>query len=113
MYNVLYRTTVLAILLVYAGTADAFGSLRCKGRLVDVGDSAAEVLKLCGEPTRRVVTQVPVRAGTMTGFARFAGFATSEEWIYDRGWGKFPAVLHFDEGRIRHIDHLPHRSGDE
>ena len=112
MYGVLYKATVLAILLLCAGTADAHGSLRCKGRLIDVGDRATDVLALCGEPSRRVVTQVPVRAGTTSGFTRFAGFATSEQWVYDRGWGKFPAVLHVDEGEIRRIDHLSRRSGD-
>ena len=107
----MYRIAVLAVLLLYAGAADAYGSLRCKGRLIEVGDSAAEVTALCGEPSRRIVTEVPVRAGILTGFTRIAGFATSEQWIYDRGWGKFPAVLHFDHGKIRRIDYLPRRSG--
>jgi hypothetical protein len=112
MYDVLYKTTVLAILLLYAGTADAHGSLRCKGRIVDVGDSAAKVLALCGNPSGRTVTRVPVRAAVGTGFTRFAGFSISEQWVYDRGYGKFPAVLYLYEGRIRRIDYLPHRSGD-
>ena len=111
MYRVLSRLTVLAVLLAHAGAADAYGSLRCKGRFVDVGDTAEQVLALCGEPARRIVTYAPVRAGTLRGFTRFAGFASSERWIYDRGWGKFPAVLHFDDGVIRRIDHLPRRSG--
>ncbi len=113
MTAVLYRTAVLAILLLYGGTADAHGSLRCKGRIVDVGDTAAKVLALCGEPASRVVTTVPVRAAVQSGFTRFAGFATSEQWIYDRGYGKFPAVLFLDDGRIRRVDHLRRRSGDE
>ncbi len=107
----MYRMTVLAVLLLYAGAADAYGSLRCQGRLIEVGDSAAAVTALCGEPSRRIVTEVPVRAGTVTGFTRFIGFTTSEQWIYDRGWGKFPAVLHVDDGRIQRIDYLPRRSG--
>ena len=106
----MYNITVLAVLLLYAGAADAYGSLRCKGRLIDVGDSAAEVTELCGKPSKRIVTEIPVRAGILTGFTRFAGFTTSEQWIYDRGWGKFPAVLHFDDGRVQRIDYLPHRS---
>ncbi len=113
MIAVLYRTAVLTILLLCAGAADAHGSLRCKGRIVDVGDTAAKVLALCGEPASRVVTTVPVRAAVQTGFTRFAGFATSEQWIYDRGYGKFPAVLFLDDGRIRRVDHLPRRSGDD
>ena len=113
MHAALYRTAVAAILLLVAGVVDAHGSLRCKGRIVDVGDTAAKVLALCGEPASRVATTVPVRAAVRNGFTRFTGFATSEQWIYDRGYGKFPAVLFLDEGRIRRVDHLPHRSGDE
>jgi len=108
----MYRTTVLAALLVilYAGTADAYGSLRCKGRLIDVGAGAAEVIALCGEPSRRIVTKVPVHAGLLTGFTRIAGYTTTEQWVYDRGWGKFPAVLYLDEGTVKRIDYLPRRS---
>ena len=108
----LFRTTVLAFLLMYAGAVDAQGSLRCKGRIVDVGTSAAEVLALCGEPMGRIMSEVPVRAGVRSGFTRFTGFSTVEQWIYDRGWGKFPAILYFDDGIIRRVDHLPYRSGD-
>lgn len=110
MYDVLTKTAVVAILLAYAGSADAYGSLRCKGRIIDVGDSAAEIKALCGEPARRISRKSPVRAGTKGGFARFAGYTTSEQWTYDRGWGKFPAVLHFDDGVLRRIEHLPQRS---
>ena len=108
----MFRTTVIAALLVtlYAGTADAQGSLRCKGRFIDVGAGAAEVIALCGEPAQRIVSQVPVRAAVLTGFTRVAGYATTEQWVYDRGWGKFPAVLHLDEGKVRRIDYLPRRS---
>ena len=109
----MYRTTALAILVFYMGAADAYGSLRCKGRFIDVGANAAEVITLCGKPSQRIVAQVPVRAGVKSGFTRFVGFATSEQWIYDRGWGKFPAVLHFDDGKLQRIDYLPRRSGDE
>lgn len=106
------QATTFAILLLLAGAADAYGSLRCKGRLVDVGDSADAVLALCGEPAKRIVTHIPVRAGLVSGFTRIQDVTVAERWIYDRGWGKFPAVLHVDEGVIRRIDHLSRRSGD-
>ena len=108
MYRTIALTALLAI--VYAGTADAYGSLRCKGRFIDVGAGAAEVISLCGEPARRIVTKVPVRSGLLTGFTRIAGYATTEQWVYDRGWGKFPAVLYLDEGEVKRIDYLPRRS---
>lgn len=116
----MFRTTALLILLIYAGAADAYGSLRCKGRLIDVGDSADEVVARCGEPAKRIITEVPLRLGTVfpspTGtvrvFTRLAGCVTTEQWIYDRGWGKFPAVLHIDDGKIVRIDYLSKRKGD-
>ena len=110
MHETLIRTTVLVTILLYAGAADAYGTLRCKGRIIDVGDQQAEVLALCGEPASRVKRNVPVRSGTVGGFSRFIGYSTAERWVYDRGWGKFPAVLHFDDGILRRIEHLPERS---
>ena len=108
----MYKTSVLAVLFLclFAETADAYGSLRCKGRLIDVGADAAEIIALCGEPSRRIVTRVPVRTAVWTGYTRIAGYATTEQWVYDRGWGKFPAVLHLDAGKVRRIDYLSRRS---
>lgn len=112
MNTVFYKTAVLALLLLCAVHVNAQGSLRCKGRIIDVGDNATKVMALCGEPARRISTPVPVRAGVRSGFTRFVGYATAEQWLYDRGYGKFPVVLRFDDGVIRRVDHLPHRSGD-
>ena len=104
---------MLVILLTFASAADAFGPLRCKGKIVDIGDQAEEVLALCGKPAKRITRKTPVRAGVKGGFTRFAGYSLAEQWIYDRGWGKFPAVLHFDNGIIKKIEHLPYRSTAE
>jgi hypothetical protein len=112
MLRISYAITLLAMLFASTADADPYGSLRCSGRIIDVGDSTAEVVSLCGEPSTRVSSQVPVRAGVMSGFTRFVGFSATEQWVYDRGWGKFPAVLHFDNGELRRIDYLPRRSGD-
>lgn len=112
MHRLFVTASVLLVLLVGAGDADAFGSLRCKGRIVDVGDTTADVLSLCGAPSVRVTSQAPVRAGNVNGFTRLVGFSTSEQWVYDRGWGKFPAVLIFNDGVLRRIEHLSRRSGD-
>lgn len=112
MHRVLITTTILAALLIVSGDADAYGSLRCKGRIIDVGETTANVLSLCGEPSSRLVSQAPVRAGNVNGFTRFVGYSTSEQWVYNRGWGKFPAVLIFDDGVLRRIEHLSRRTGD-
>lgn len=104
------RMTILALLLGYCGTADAFGSLRCQGRIIDTGITKAQVLALCGPPSSRLVEQTPVRHGTIAGFSRFGGIAFNEQWQYDRGWGKFPAVLLFRDGALVRIEYLRFRS---
>ena len=104
------RLTVLVLFLCYCGTADAYGSLRCKGKIIDTGMSMAKVLELCGQPKTRIIEQVPVRSRNFTGFSRFAGVAYTELWEYDRGWGKFPAVLRFRDEVLRRVEYGRYRS---
>ena len=96
--------------LVYTSTANADPSLRCKGRLVKVGVPAAYVLSECGAPANQTIQETTARAGTVDGRSRVVGLTLSEQWIYERGWGRFPAVLIFLDGTLRRIDFLPHRS---
>ena len=105
------RLSILALLIAYSGTADAYGSQRCKGKLIRPGAAMAQVLALCGEPRSRIVERVPVRSRTVTGFSRLSGVSVSERWEYDRGWGKFPVVLTFREGELHRVDYLRYRSG--
>lgn len=105
------RLAVLALLVAYSGTADAYGSLRCKGKIIRPGAPMAQVLALCGEPRSRIVEEVPVRSRTVTGFSKLIGVSVSERWEYDRGWGKFPVVLTFRDGELRRMDYLRYRSG--
>lgn len=102
---------LLALLICYCGTAEAYGSLRCKGKFIDPGATMAQVLALCGPPENRVIEEVPIRSRVMTGFSRFAGITVTERWEYNRGWGKFPAVLTFQDGTLKRVDYLQHRSG--
>ncbi len=105
------RLSALALLLCYCGTADAYGSLRCKGKIIRVGATMTQVLSLCGPPENRIVEEVPVRSRVATGFSRSSGTAVTQYWEYDRGWGRFPAVLRFQDGTLTRIDYLRHRSG--
>jgi len=98
-------------MLCYCGAADAYGSLRCQGKIIKPGATMAQIQALCGSPKSRIVEEVPVRARTIRGFSRFIGITTTEQWVYDRGWGKFPAVLHFHDGKLRRIEYLSYRSG--
>lgn len=102
---------VLACLVLsYTSAANAAGTLRCDGKVIRVGDPAAYVLSQCGAPEHQVVQESVARAGTLTGASRLTGIALSEQWIYERGYGKFPAVLVFLDGNVRRIDFLRHRS---
>ena len=105
-----YKLIVLGITFCCCATANAAGSLRCQGKIIRAGFHAAYVLAICGPPEYQLIEEVPARARTVTGFSRFIGIAVSERWIYDRGWGKFPVVLEFHEGKLRRIEFLPHRS---
>jgi len=107
---VIGRLTVLALMLCYCGTADAYGSLRCKGKIIDTGITMAKVLALCGPPKARIIEQAPVRSRTATGFSRFIGVSYTELWEYDRGWGKFPAVLRFQDEILKRVEYRRYRS---
>ena len=98
-------------LLLLATTANADGLLRCKGRLIKPGVNVGYVLEKCGTPRYGIIETGPARSRLVTGFSRLSGTFVSEQWIYDRGYGRFPAVLKFVDGTLRRIDYLPERSG--
>ncbi len=98
-------------MLCYCGAADAYGSLRCKGKIISPGDTMTRIIALCGPPRTRIIEEVPVRSRVATGFSRFSGIILAERWVYDRGWGKFPAVLRFQDGTLKRIEYLRYRSG--
>jgi hypothetical protein len=101
----------LAFLAVaYTSAVSAAPSLRCNGRIIRVGVPAAYVLSECGAPENQVIQESLGRAGTISGSSRLVGIALSEQWIYNRGWGRFPAVLVFLDGTLKRIDFLPHRA---
>jgi hypothetical protein len=107
-----YRTTAIAILLCWVSTADAHGSLRCKGRIIDTGELQETVLALCGTPSMLVSEEVLQRATNMRGYSQTLGLVTTDRWTYDRGYGRFPAVLTIDYGKVVAIEYLPFRTGD-
>ena len=101
---------IACLVFLFSSSTNATGVLRCKGKIIDVGVPAAYVLSKCGAPDGQVVQEALARAGTVSGFARPTGIAVSEQWVYERGWGKFPVVLSFFDGTLRRISFLPDRS---
>ena len=110
-HGVFVRLAIVGSLLAMSAQADAYGSLRCKGKFIRTGISVAQVISLCGEPQSRTVERIPVRTRTVTGFSRLSGVVVSERLLYGRGWGKFPVVLTFREGVLTRVDYLDYRAG--
>lgn len=106
----MYRLIAVPLMLCLSGSVQAYGSLRCQGKMIRPGASMSQVLDLCGAPRNRIVEEIPVRSRVASGFAQFSGIAVIESWEYDRGWGKFPAVLRFQDGTLTRIDYLSYRS---
>jgi len=102
--------SLLAPALLVCAAAHGAGPFRCDGRLIRAGVPTAYVLEKCGPPDSSVTEQVPRRARTVTGFSRLTGISVSDQWIYDRGPGRFPAVLIIRDGRLIRIDYLSERS---
>jgi hypothetical protein len=96
--------------LAYTSAASAEPSLRCNGRILKLGVPAAYVLSECGAPANQTLQEATARAGTVNGSSRIVGLTLSQQWVYERGWGRFPAVLYFLDGTLKRIDYLPHRS---
>lgn len=94
------------------GVAVALGSpfavaddtMRCGGALVRAGMIAPEIVAKCGEPKDKVVEEVPVRVRTRAGGVNNVGVTRVERWTYDRGYGQFPAVLTFEEGKLKSLE---------
>ena len=88
----------LAGFLVFLAAPTA--AMECDGRLVEVGESAEEVLQMCGEPARREVRN--------RGLSREYGglewqSPETEEWTYRPGPGQFVRHLRFENGTLEQI----------
>ena len=105
-----HALSLLVPALLVGSAVHGAGPLRCDGRLIRPGMPAAYVLEKCGPPNSSATEQVPRQARTVTGFSRLAGISVSDQWIYNRGTGRFPAVLIIRDGRLIRIDYLPERS---
>src|SRR5262245_23215647 len=98
------RCFMLALLLTLAGAAHAGDTFRCGSKLVTTGLTQEEVLARCGEPAKRATEEVPVWVRNANGSTRQNGTTKVERWTYDRGNTQFPAVLEFQEGKLKSIE---------
>jgi hypothetical protein len=101
-----WNILTLVVLVALAMVANAQRPMRCDGRLVDPGDPLAQVLALCGDPAEQFIEEVPIRARNVDGTTRVIGFTLNVRLVYARGWGRFPAVLQFEDGVLQRIDYF-------
>jgi hypothetical protein len=83
-----------ALLLALASPALATG-LRCNHDLVEVGDSAAQLLLTCGEPMLRQTIAVENTSKTE---------GIVEQWTYSFGPGTFLQVVTIEGGKVSMVE---------
>lgn len=97
----------LALLAITGGPAAwADDSMNCGSALITVGMVAPQVIAKCGQPKDKNVAEVPQRSRRANGTSRVTGTVSVERWTYDRGYGQFPALLTFEEGKLKSIELL-------
>ncbi|MFZ0134667.1 MAG: DUF2845 domain-containing protein [Desulfobacterales bacterium] len=89
-------------------------TLRCAGGLVSVGDTAARVLEICGEPTAESNWEEGHNTYTSQIFdyekeryqlpKLIKGPIRMALWTYDLGSNKFVRTLHFENERLIRIE---------
>ena len=98
-----FALALVAAICVLSARAD--DSLRCgSNSLINVGMLGAQVIAKCGQPKDKSVTEMPQRARRANGTSAVIGTLHVERWTYDRGYGQFPAVLTFEDGKLKSIE---------
>lgn len=96
----LKRIVLIFMSLLFCSTAYA---LRCGTQLIEVGDSKAKVIELCGPPTsknkmHKHVEQLPFELTT-----KKHSLSYQESWTYNFGARDFLYVLVFNKGSLTEI----------
>jgi hypothetical protein len=107
----MYVRSVAVLACVFGVSLAVSGAdtMRCEGALVREGMIGGEVVAKCGQPRDRQIEEVPIRARNRNGAGNIVGTAKIETWVYDRGAGRFPAKLRFEEGKLKSIEYLTSR----
>ena len=100
----LVHSGAVALMLLLSAQLVQADSLRCGSRIVTTGDSKAEVLMECGEPSFREIV------GEKTVYRRFFYlFSESytvlvEKWTYNLGSTQFLRILTFEGDTLAKIE---------
>ena len=109
MKKLVYPCALAAVLLVLAPTLASAESLRCKGDIVNVGDSRAAVLQRCGEPVSKdsfCKSTDPKSFPEDVSHAKVIVLPSCQkvdQWTYNPGYGQFMTFLIFDGEKVATI----------
>jgi Protein of unknown function (DUF2845) len=81
-------------------------SLRCKGDIVDLGDTKADVFRKCGEPVMKdtYCEKTPFKIKQSDGnYSVTERCENVDIWTYNPGKGQFWTNLYFAEGQLREM----------
>jgi hypothetical protein len=67
--------------------------MRCANKIIDVGMTSTEVVRLCGQPDSKTTEQQDVRSGN-----RVVGTTQVSRWTYIQG--SVTRVLEFDRDKL-------------
>lgn len=108
------RITLFILPVLMAAHADAQDSLRCRNRLVEIGDPSQEVRKLCGAPDKVYREERFPEAWISRyeydpyGRPRLPyltdGPIHYERWTYHFGSNRLPYRLYFENGYLVRIE---------
>ncbi len=98
---------LLAAIWLGAGPAQAQpDAFWCGTRLIRERMRASDILDRCGPPDSKEIVEEPVFAWRPGGGRVQTGVMITEYWTYDRGSGRFPALLTIREGVAEQIELL-------
>lgn len=92
-----------ALLLPQSATAETF---RCGSKIVTKAISVTELVRLCGQPREKTVTEVEPRGSTVYGYSRLLPKVKTETWIYDRGSQSYGMRVTILDGKITRMESI-------
>ena len=102
---------IVVVSVILAMQAPAFavdsGTMRCKGGIVSVGDSAGEVLARCGQPaTTSQSAKKVVEKGQNANQTKTITTIIVDNWIFNFGPNQFQYRLELQDGRVSRMESL-------
>jgi hypothetical protein len=88
-------------MLPQSGIADTF---RCGDKLVSESSSLQQILSLCGEPTRKEISESQPIIYSPNGTVQRAPVVRTEVWIYDRSNTPIQMKVVVVDGKVKSVE---------